>query len=38
MQSIKRLVYAKNNRVWSIKQTTPGSPLWSKINFIFTSL
>jgi len=26
MQSIKRLVYAKNNRVWSVKQTTPGSP------------
>jgi len=26
MQSIKRLVHAKNNHVWSVKQTTPGSP------------
>jgi len=26
MQSIKRLVHAKNNRVWSIKQTTLRSP------------
>jgi len=25
MQSIKKLVYAKNNRVWSVKQTTPES-------------
>jgi len=25
MQSIKRLVYAKNNRVWLVKQTTSGS-------------
>jgi len=24
MQSIKRLVHAKNNRVWSVKQTTSG--------------
>jgi len=26
MQSIKRLVHAKNNRVWSVKQTTLGFP------------
>jgi len=26
MQSIKRLVHAKNNSVWSVKQTTLGSP------------
>jgi len=26
MQSIKRLVHWKNNRVWSIKQTTLRSP------------
>jgi len=26
MQSIKRLVNAKNNRVWSVKQTTSESP------------
>jgi len=26
MQSIKKLVHAKNNRVWSIKQTTLESP------------
>jgi len=25
MQSVKRLVHAKNNRVWSAKQTTLGS-------------
>jgi len=26
MQSIKILVHAKNNRVWSVKQTTLESP------------
>jgi len=26
MQSIKRLVHAKNNRVWLVKQTTSGFP------------
>jgi len=26
MQSIKRLVHAKNNRAWTVKQTTSGSP------------
>jgi len=26
MQSIKRSVHVKNNRVWSVKQTTSGSP------------
>jgi len=25
MQSIKRLVHAKNNRIWSVKQITSGS-------------
>jgi len=35
VQSIKRFMYAKNNRVWSIEQTTPVSPyLFPFINII----
>jgi len=38
MQSIKRLVHAKNNRVWSVKQTTSGGDpgvLFYRPNTIF---
>jgi len=38
MQSIKRLVHAKNNRVWSVKQTTSGSPSWDPEVVCFTDI